>query len=113
MASTYQRSNDEGACDPAIPIAVVCKIRNLPRVSAHHTGSGALALRAFMPAMKSAGGRLEILALPSAAQRRHQQYAGVHSSNLNAHVRELRLKRSIFAGRDLEVRDQSRLVAIL
>src|SRR5882724_6350293 len=107
MASTYQRSMDVGACRLAIPTAVLRKILEPRCVSAHHTGSGGLTRRACPAAMQSAGGGLEVLALPPAAQRLHQQYAGVHSSNLNAHIRELRLKRSIFAGRDLEVRDQS------
>src|SRR6266404_6312715 len=113
MTSTYQRSIDVGACKLAIPIAVLRKILEPRCVSAHNTGSGGVARRACGPARKSAGGRLEILALPSTAQRLHQQYTGVHSSDLDAHTRELRLERGIFIRRNLEIRDQSRLVAIL
>src|ERR1700730_650886 len=113
MTSTYQRSIDVGACKLAIPTAVLRKILEPRCISAHHTGSGGSARRACTPARKSAGGRLQVHALPTAAQRLDQQYAGVNSSDLNAHTGELRLERGIFIRRNLEVRDQSRLVAIL
>src|SRR5260221_11689577 len=66
-----------------------------------------------MPAMKSAGGRVEVLAVPPTAKRLHQQYAGVHSSNLNAHTRELRLEVVSLIGRDFKVGDQPLLVTVL
>src|ERR1700688_340583 len=101
MTSTYQRSIDVGACKPAIPTAVLRKIREPRRAYCapyRVRRACATATRAGMEICRGRGHAkysdrlLEVLPVPSAA---------------------LRLEESIFVGRDLEIGDQSRFVAVL